>query len=89
MKVKDQKNTYFLIWTTTPWTLPGNVATAVSPSITYVKAKVGSDYLILAKKRLAVLGKEYKVVEEFKGKETQIDKWTDSKGNAKIVKSYK
>ena len=38
-KVKGQENTYFLAWTTTPWTLPGNVALAIGSKIRYVKFK--------------------------------------------------
>jgi len=68
-KVKEQKDTYFLVWTTTPWTLPGNVAVAINPKFTYAKVKVGNEYLILAKERLNVLGKEYEVVDESKGKD--------------------
>ena len=46
-----------LVWTTTPWTLPGNVAVAVSPTATYVKARVDDDYFVVAEARLAsVLG---------------------------------
>ncbi len=71
LKVKNQKDTYFLVWTTTPWTLPGNVAVAVNPSSAYAKVKNGSDYLILAKERLTVLGEEFKIVEEFKGKDLE------------------
>ena len=67
-KVKNQ-DAYFLVWTTTPWTLPGNVAIAVNPNFAYVKTKIGQEILILAKERLSVLGEEYKVLEEFKGKE--------------------
>jgi isoleucyl-tRNA synthetase len=68
LPVKNEKNTYLLVWTTTPWTLPGNVAVAVNPDIEYVKAEVEGEILILAKQRLSVLGKEYKVIEELKGK---------------------
>jgi isoleucyl-tRNA synthetase len=50
-KVKGQKNTYLLAWTTTPWTLPGNVALAVGEDIDYVKVKVEDEFLILAKAR--------------------------------------
>src|SRR5512146_90027 len=39
---------YLLVWTTTPWTLPGNVAVAVAPDVTYVKAMVEGETLILA-----------------------------------------
>ncbi|HTK59678.1 MAG TPA: class I tRNA ligase family protein [Candidatus Baltobacteraceae bacterium] len=65
-KVKGEKDTYFLAWTTTPWTLPSNTALAVGPEIAYVKAeKDGADY-ILAKDRLSVLG-EAEIVEVMKG----------------------
>ena len=49
-KVKDQEDTYFLVWTTTPWTLPSNVALCVNPDETYVKVRVEEDncYYILA-----------------------------------------
>ncbi len=68
-KVKEQKDTYFLVWTTTPWTLPGNVAVAINPKFAYAKVKVGNEYLILTKERLNVLDKEYEVVDELKGKD--------------------
>ena len=63
-----------LVWTTTPWTMPGNMAAAVHNEHDYVKVKVateeGSEFLILAKARLSQLGEvEYEVVEEFKGTE--------------------
>jgi len=61
--------TYLLVWTTTPWTLPGNVAIAVNPEFTYAKVKVDDEFLILAKERLNVLGKEYSISAEFKGKD--------------------
>lgn len=66
-KVKGQENTYILAWTTTPWTLPGNVALAVGEKIEYVKVKIGEEYLILAKARLSVLSEGYEVTEEIKG----------------------
>ena len=49
------ENTYFLAWTTTPWTLPGNVALAVGNDIEYVLVKSGSENYILAKERLSSL----------------------------------
>ena len=67
--VLGESNTFFLAWTTTPWTLPGNVALAVGPEMDYVKIKVmssGENY-ILAKARLSVIKDNYAVVEEFKG----------------------
>jgi len=70
-KVKNSKfkNTSLLVWTTTPWTLPGNVAVAVNQSLTYVKVKTDNEYLVLAKERMKASGVEGKIVEEIKGKE--------------------
>ncbi len=74
LPIKDRKNEYLLVWTTTPWTLTSNTACAVNPNLTYVKVKLAShpasQYLILAKARLEVLeGMDYEVVEEFKGQD--------------------
>ena len=66
---QTEGRTYLLVWTTTPWTLPGNVAIAVNPKFIYVKAKVNNDYLVLAKERLSILGKDFEIVKEFEGKE--------------------
>jgi len=66
LKVKGQKDTFLLIWTTTPWTLPGNVALAIKPDFEYVKIKAGSEFLILAKDRIL---EEYEIVEEIKGED--------------------
>jgi len=68
-KVVGQDNTYILAWTTTPWTLPGNVALAVGENIIYVKIKSGDEFYILAKARLSIIEGEYKVVEEITGKD--------------------
>ncbi len=51
-KKKDEENTYFLAWTTTPWTLPANTALAINPIITYVKVNQGGKSYILAKELL-------------------------------------
>jgi isoleucyl-tRNA synthetase len=61
--------TFLLAWTTTPWTLPGNVALAVHPTETYVRVRQGDETYILAKARLLVLDGEYEVLEEFPGEE--------------------
>lgn len=61
--------TYFLVWTTTPWTLISNVALAVGPEIVYVKVKTENVFLILAEERLSVLREEYTFVEKYKGSE--------------------
>jgi len=70
-KIKDLrfKNAYLLIWTTTPWTLPGNVAVAVNPNFIYVLLKTGDESLILAKERVKSCKIEGKIIKEFKGKE--------------------
>ena len=68
-KIKGQDNTYFLVWTTTPWTLISNVALALHPDVTYVKVLHNEDYLILAESRLLVLEGEYEIVETYPGSE--------------------
>ena len=60
-----------LAWTTTPWTLSSNVAAAVHPELTYVKARVDDETLYLAKARLSSLRGDYTVEEEFPGKELE------------------
>ena len=67
MKKKDE-DCYFLVWTTTPWTLLSNVALCVNPDESYVKVENNGYKFILAK-ALAnkVLGDEYTVLEEYKG----------------------
>lgn len=60
----DEPGTYLLAWTTTPWTLPGNVALAVGENIEYVKVKVGDEQFILAKEKLSLIEEEYTVVDE-------------------------
>ncbi|MFA5095595.1 MAG: class I tRNA ligase family protein [Candidatus Paceibacterota bacterium] len=68
-KIKEQENIFILAWTTTPWTLPGNVALAVGKNIDYVKIKKENEFLILAEERLSVIDGEYEVIEELKGKD--------------------
>jgi isoleucyl-tRNA synthetase len=66
-RLKEDPKTSILAWTTTPWTLPGNVALAVHPDVDYVKVKQGEELLILAESRLQVLDGDYGVVERMKG----------------------
>lgn len=66
-KVIAEENTYLLAWTTTPWTLPGNVALAVHESVEYVKVKKDDAYYYVAKERMAVLGEEVTVVSSHMG----------------------
>jgi isoleucyl-tRNA synthetase len=57
-----------LVWTTTPWTLPGNVAVAIAPDVTYVRARVGEETLILAEPLVEkVLGEEAEIVSRLPG----------------------
>jgi isoleucyl-tRNA synthetase len=59
-----------LVWTTTPWTLPGNVAVAVSPSATYARALADGETYLLAEARVAaVLGEQAQVLERISGSE--------------------
>ncbi|MBN1559108.1 isoleucine--tRNA ligase [candidate division KSB1 bacterium] len=66
-KIKNLDDTYFLVWTTTPWTLISNVALALHPDVTYVKVRHQEHYLILAQERLGVLEGNYDIVESFTG----------------------
>lgn len=71
-RVKDTKNTFFMAWTTTPWTLPSNLALTVGPENDYVKAEKDGESIILAKELAeSVLGEGYSVVETYKGKELE------------------
>ena len=65
----DNQKTNLLVWTTTPWTLPGNVAVAVNPEIIYAKVKIGEEYLIMAKERMAAVGARGEIIEELKGED--------------------
>jgi isoleucyl-tRNA synthetase len=59
-----------LVWTTTPWTLPGNVALAVSPSATYARVRAGEEIHVLAEDRVEpVLGEDAEILERFSGRE--------------------
>ncbi len=71
-KAKDEDNTYYLVWTTTPWTLMSNIALCVNPDETYVKC-LSKGYNFILAKALAdkVLGEDYEVVAEYKGKDLE------------------
>ncbi len=58
-----------LVWTTTPWTIPGNVAVAVNPELDYVQIKSGHDQFILAKKMANKIIPNATIIKELKGKE--------------------
>ncbi|MBT4538670.1 isoleucine--tRNA ligase [Candidatus Woesearchaeota archaeon] len=71
---KDKPNTFFVIWTTTPWTIPLNLAIMVNPTLDYVDVKVGDETWILAKELAGklvddVLEGKMQVTKEYKGEE--------------------
>ncbi len=67
-KIKGATKEYILAWTTTPWTLPSNVALCVNPYEAYVKIAVGEEKYILAKALVEkVIKEDYEVVEEYIG----------------------
>jgi isoleucyl-tRNA synthetase len=71
LELADEPGTYFLAWTTTPWTLPGNVALAVGADIEYARVKTDEGAYILAKERIESVLKDmpHEVVGTMKGKE--------------------
>ncbi|MDO8513170.1 MAG: isoleucine--tRNA ligase [bacterium] len=84
-ELEDELGTYLLAWTTTPWTLIGNVALAINPGMVYCKIKDKKEkllnpsrtlrtgkleeYYILAKDRLGSISGEYEILSEFSGEE--------------------
>ncbi len=102
-KLLDEDNTFVLAWTTTPWTLIGNVALAVGKGIDYVKIShqkedSSTENYILAKERLAdtLKDKNYEIIEEFKGSkllnkkyQALFDYYLDDEKIAKKENSWK
>jgi len=70
-KVKNKKDEYLILWTTTPWTIAYNLGVMVNPEEDYVKAKVGNEVWVVARKLanifISSLDKKFKIIEEFKG----------------------
>ncbi len=66
-EIPFNKNTSILVWTTTPWTLPANLALAVGKNIDYVEVKQGEEYFIISKDTIEILEGDYSVEREFKG----------------------
>lgn len=66
--LKEDKNTHLLIWTTTPWTLPANVAIAVNPKFTYSRVEYQGEFYIIAKNLIEkIFDSSIKVIEEITG----------------------
>ena len=92
-KLLDKKDTYFLAWTTTPWSLMSTMGLAIDVKADYVKVSYKDEYYILAKSRLEAVMQglgEYKIAEEFKGKEIEGVKYEHVydfyKNNKEVVK---
>lgn len=69
-RMLDEESTYFLVWTTTPWTLPANLLLAVHPDVEYVWARRGRETLILARDLLKVLeAQDYEIVRSALGRD--------------------
>ena len=72
MKVKGTANTYFLVWTTTPWTLPSNVALCVNPDVAYVEIKTETANYILAEELISSnITEEYEIVTSYTGNQLE------------------
>ncbi|MCI8632853.1 MAG: isoleucine--tRNA ligase [Lachnospiraceae bacterium] len=70
------EDAYFLAWTTTPWTLPSNVALCVNPAQTYVKVQSGGYVYYMAEALVAaVLGEDAEVLERYTGKDLEFKEY--------------
>ncbi len=67
--ISKGEDVFVLSWTTTPWTLPGNVALAIGKKIAYQLVKVDGAYLVVATERVQVLGEDVKVLEDLTGEQ--------------------
>ena len=75
MKKKDS-DIYFLVWTTTPWTLISNVALCVNPEETYILAESqGNQFIVAEKLATDILGEDYSVLESYQGKELEYQEY--------------
>ncbi len=69
---KKEEDIYFLVWTTTPWTLMANVAICVNPDLTYLKVESqGYKFILCESLADKVLGEDYKILEKYKGSDLQ------------------
>ncbi|MBE6701032.1 MAG: isoleucine--tRNA ligase [Ruminococcaceae bacterium] len=85
--LKNQEKTFFLAWTTTPWTLPSNVALCVNPDETYVKLETEGETYYMAEALVStVIKTEYTILEKFVGKDLEFMEYEplyDTKPNKK------
>lgn len=80
-RIRGNSKEYFLIWTTTPWTIPSNMGIMVKPNAEYVKIQIKDESFIVAKDLLEVLIskfgiQDFRVIESFKGKELEGIEYT-------------
>ena len=73
----DPKQAYSVIWTTTPWTMPANVAISVNPELEYGWVKVGDEYYLMATELVDAAMKDigiedYEIVNRFSGADLGI-----------------
>jgi len=84
--LSEDSNTFFLVWTTTPWTLPANVALAVHPDFVYakVKDKDGNIFILLKDKKDLI--EDGEIIEEFKGRELDNKEYKGIFDELEVVK---
>ncbi|WP_053367986.1 isoleucine--tRNA ligase [Bacillus sp. FJAT-27245] len=68
-KLQDRENEYFLGWTTTPWTLPANVALAMNPDLPYVRARKDDEVYVVAKSLAEKVLGDYELLSEHSGRD--------------------
>lgn len=76
LKIKNKKDEFLIIWTTTPWTVAFNLAVMADPEITYIRAKVGNETWLISKDLAKsvikdLFNRDYKVLQELKGKKLE------------------
>ncbi|MEG2620969.1 MAG: isoleucine--tRNA ligase [Bacilli bacterium] len=86
MKMKSE-DCYFLVWTTTPWTLIANVALCVNPNEKYVKVlSKGFKFIIASALANKVLGDDYEIINEYDGKDLEYVEYEQLIPSLKIDK---
>ena len=71
LEVLNRKKTFFLVWTTTPWTLPANVALAVNPEFVYAEVEDRDGNVFICLKNKAALIPDGRIIKEFAGRELE------------------
>ena len=74
-KIKGRDNAYFLVWTTTPWTLPSNVALCMNAEYDYVEIKANGEIYVLAEALVPTLFEDYEVISRKKGKDYEYTEY--------------